>query len=115
MKENKNFFSSNLCYLRNKYGYTYKDIADKSGLSINGIRFWEIGEREPNAASAYLIAKAFNISIDDFLKKDLRFETTKKLSINEFVIEVNKLLDKTDMDDKKKNMIRAILDNIKED
>lgn len=77
MKEEKMFLSSNLKYLRETTKYTQKEIAAFCGKGATAIGNWEAGIREPSAVDLYNLSHAFNISIEDLISKDLRFDNAE--------------------------------------
>lgn len=66
------YFSSNLSYLRKAKRVTQETISDLIGLTPKSISFYENGEREPTLENLVLLAKFFEVSIDDLLLKDMR-------------------------------------------
>lgn len=65
------YFSSNLSYLRKTKEVTQETISDLIGLTPRSVSFYESGDREPTLKNLVLLAKFFEVSIDDLLKKDL--------------------------------------------
>lgn len=109
------YLSTNIRHLRKITGITQNELAKICGKTANAIGNYEMGIREPSAIDLWNIANYFGISVDDLVTKDLRFKKFEQISANQFVNEVNDLLDKSDINDKQKNVIKAILENIKED
>lgn len=72
------YISSNLRYLRKKYKKTQNDIAKLCNKKNTAISNWEKGIREPNAIDLAILAKTFNISIDDLILKDLKDDINSK-------------------------------------
>lgn len=68
------FISSNLKFLRNKKNISQKKLAELCKKQNTAISNWEKGIREPSAIDLMIICDFFDISIDDFVKKDLRKE-----------------------------------------
>ena len=77
MKNNKIYIASNLKYLRSVNKKTQGDLAKLCNKKNTAISNWEKGIREPNSIDLAKISNYFNVSIDDLIKKDLRFETNK--------------------------------------
>lgn len=71
------FISSNLKFLRNKKNISQKKLAELCKKQNTAISNWEKGIREPSAIDLMIICDFFDISIDDFVKKDLRKEVYK--------------------------------------
>ena len=80
-EKEKTYISSNLKYLRNINGKSLNDIASICDKTDVAIHYWENGTREPNAVDIAKLSNFFNITVDDLLLKDLRFENT--LNIND--------------------------------
>ena len=49
---------------RRKLGLTIKQLASKSGVSVNSIGFYEKGKAEPSLFVATCIADVLNVSLD---------------------------------------------------
>ena len=49
------------------YHYTYKKLADKSGVALGTIKGYCSGKNAPSLYNAYKIAKALGVSIDEFI------------------------------------------------
>lgn len=71
---NNNYISSNIKFLRKTHNKTQKDIAKVIGVTSNAIGNYESGIRDLSAIDVAKIANYFNVSIDDFLNKDLSKE-----------------------------------------
>ena len=67
----KNFFYSNLKYLRKYKGMSQQEIADKIGIDRSSISRWENGDMGATIDKAIDIAQLFDIPISKFLYKDL--------------------------------------------
>lgn len=67
------FISTNIKHLRKKRGVTQEQLAKVCNKRNTAIGNWEQGIREPNAVDLANLAMFFNVSIDDLIKKDLRF------------------------------------------
>lgn len=66
------YFKTNLSYLRRRRNLTQEAVADLLGLSPQAIALYERGDREPSLINLIKLAQFFQVSIDDFLIKDLR-------------------------------------------
>ena len=62
-----NYFSVNLRTLRNEKQISQSQLAKELNVSNGMISFWENGKYEPTATNIILVAKFFNISIDELL------------------------------------------------
>ena len=71
-KELKNFFK-NVLYLRKKYGYTQKEMANILGISVSSLRKVERGmiPRCITAETLYNLCYYFQISADLILNESL--------------------------------------------
>ena len=65
--EYKNKFKDNLKELRLDKNMGQVELAKAIGVSKGVISLWENGLREPNMYSLILLAKFFNISIDELV------------------------------------------------
>lgn len=63
----QNKFKNNLKELRLENKMRQEELAKALGVSKGVISLWENGLREPNMYSLILIAKYFNISIDELI------------------------------------------------
>ena len=73
-----------LKYLREKNGYTQKDIATKLGLESAAISKYELDMREPNIEAIKKLAEIFNVSIDYLLGRtpDVFINESDKETLN---------------------------------
>ena len=62
-----NYFAYNLKVLRKEKGLSQPELAKQLNVSKGIISFWENEKYEPTASNIILIAKFFNVSIDDLL------------------------------------------------
>lgn len=70
------FLSSNIKYLRNIVGKTQEEIAKICNKKNTAVSNWEKGIREPDAVDLTILANIFNVSVDDLMLKDLRFDNS---------------------------------------
>ena len=74
------YIGKNLRYLREKNEIEQSQIANLLGKkSTSAISEWEKGVRIPNVGDLHDIANYFNISLDDFVKTDIRRNDDSKL------------------------------------
>lgn len=73
-EKEKTYISTNLKYLRNLNNKSLNDVANICDKSDVAIHYWENGTREPSAVDIAKLSNYFNVSVDDLLSKDLRFE-----------------------------------------
>ena len=69
-------FSKNLAKIRNRYGLTEQDAAERIGSSAYTWKLWEAENMEPTLSELLQISEHFNISLDALLKSNfLDFDT----------------------------------------
>lgn len=72
MKEEKNYFASNLRFLRQKNGLEQIDLATRLGRkSSSSISEWEKGKYTPKVGVLNDIAKIFGVSLSKLMTTDL--------------------------------------------
>jgi transcriptional regulator len=72
MKEEKNYFASNLRFLRQKNGLEQIDLATRLGRkSSSSISEWEKGKYTPKAGVLNDIANLFGVSLSKLMSTDL--------------------------------------------
>ena len=72
MKEEKNYFATNLKFLRQKQGIEQIDLATRLGRkSSSSISEWEKGKYTPKAGVLNDIAKIFGVSLSKLMSTDL--------------------------------------------
>lgn len=71
------YISSNIKHLRSCNGTTQEQLAKACNKGYTAVGNWEKGIREPSAVDLANIANYFNVSIDDLIKKDLRYDSKK--------------------------------------
>ena len=62
-----NYFAYNLRILRKEKNLSQPELAKALNVSKGMISFWENEKYEPTASNIIVIAKFFNVSIDDLL------------------------------------------------
>lgn len=67
----RNFFASNIKYLRKVNRLTQKDLALRLGKTANAVSNWEQGIRKPTVNDMVIIANYFNLDIMDLFEEDL--------------------------------------------
>lgn len=67
----KNYFSSNLNFLRKKLGLNQTELASSLGLKRNTLSNYETGHSEPNFETLKIIAHFFDKNVDEILFQDL--------------------------------------------
>ena len=79
MNSDKIYLSSNIKHLRIQKNITQKQIADFCDKSDVAISYWENGSREPSAIDISKLSTLFNVSVNDLLLKDLRFDNAEMI------------------------------------
>lgn len=70
----KNYFSSNLKFLRNANNMTQEELAKKMNKDYSTIGKWELAQRNPVMADILKLSDIFNVNVQDLVEKDLRFD-----------------------------------------
>ena len=77
MKEEKNYFATNLKFLRQKHGLEQIDLATRLGRkSSSSISEWEKGKYTPKAGVLNDIANIFGVSLSKLMSTDLTNPST---------------------------------------
>ena len=88
MEEDKIFLASNIKYLRVLNGKTQEEIGTLCNKTNTAVSNWEKGIREPDAVDLFTLSNYFNISIDDLMAKDLRFDNAEIIDISSDTIQI---------------------------
>lgn len=88
MNEPKIFLASNLKHLRVLNGKTQEDVGKLCNKTNTAVSNWEKGIREPEAVDLSVLSNYFNISIDDLMLKDLRFDNGKIIELTSDTIQI---------------------------
>lgn len=67
----KNYFSSNIKYLRKIHNLTQKQLAERLHKTPNAVSNWEQGIRSPIVADIISICNYFSIDFTDLMETDL--------------------------------------------
>lgn len=59
-----------VCELREYYGLTQQELANKVGISKSMLSYIETGKRAPNVYIAMDIAEALNITVENLFRKN---------------------------------------------
>ena len=84
------FFNKNLKYIRQQKGMSQQEIADKLKLDRSTISRWENNDMDATVENAIQVANIFNISIADFVGKDLTINNNNSFSELELLFDKNK-------------------------
>lgn len=80
-KEEDIYLSSNIRFLRVQQGKTQDDVAKVCNKTNTAVSNWEKGIREPDSVDLANIAMLFDVSVDDLMLKDLRFDNGTVIEI----------------------------------
>ena len=88
MNDNKIFLASNLKYLRILNKKTQEEVGEICNKTNTAVSNWEKGIREPDAVDLFTLSNYFNISIDDLMAKDLRFDNAEIIDITSDTVQI---------------------------
>lgn len=103
----------NIHYLRNKSNLELEYIGNKLGYHKETIEDIENGRRRADAYDVIKLSKIFNVSADDLLNKDLG--KNEKYTKEETKEKITKILDNSDLEENKKNMIATMVNMVCEE
>lgn len=106
----ENYFAENLKHLRIQSGMTQDSLAKKMDKDYSTIGKWELGQRNPIMADIIRLSDIFNVSVQDLVEKDLRFQNDNS-SFSELEVLFNKNKDILTEDDKE--MIKFMIEKRK--
>ena len=86
----KNYFPENLKFLRVQKGMTQAELAKKIDKDYSTIGKWELGQRNPIMADIMKMADFFNVSVQDFVEKDLRIKPVNHFDELEILFDKHK-------------------------
>lgn len=76
-------FSDRLKYLREEYGYSLKELADRCGVSKSSIHLYELGTRKPKREALEEMCCLFNVDMEYLIgKSDVKNATAKLIGYN---------------------------------
>lgn len=76
----QSIFGKNLQALRQAYGLTQKELADKLGINLYTFIGYEKTDREPRYSTLIDVADFFGVSVDDLIRQPLAVKI--KIEIN---------------------------------
>ncbi|MBV6640906.1 MAG: LexA family transcriptional regulator [Cyclobacteriaceae bacterium] len=83
------YLHSNLKFLREKSGYSIQEMARVLSIKNRSTYYaWERGDANPNLESIMKIAKTFDVSLEELLKKDLSVKRKVKQSLSDSLYEI---------------------------
>ena len=63
-------FAENLKLLRNEFGLTQSELAEKINTTQRKVSYWELNKVEPDLKSLCDLSTFFNVTIDYLIGKD---------------------------------------------
>ncbi len=81
------YFNSNLPFIRKKKGISQTELAEKIGVDQSTISLWEKG-MDTTVDNAIKVAEVLNVSIPEFLGKDLRFDNANIIDVNSDIVKI---------------------------
>lgn len=69
--------------LRKKNNLSQESLAEKLGVARQTISKWELGETSPDLKQAKVLAKIFNVSLDELVDNDIKEVIVEKVSNTE--------------------------------
>ncbi len=88
MNDNKIFLASNLKHLRILNKKTQEEVGEICNKTNTAVSNWEKGIREPDAVDLFTLSNFFNVSIDDLMAKDLRFDNAEIIDITSDTVQI---------------------------
>lgn len=73
--------ANKLVELRKKNGYSQEELAEKLGLSRQAVSKWERAESSPDTDNLIVLARLYNVSLDDLLSTSASNEEIKEDNI----------------------------------
>lgn len=84
----KTYLATNLKHLRNVNNKSLNEIGSICDKTDVAVHYWENGTREPNAVDIAKLSNYYNITIDNLLLKDLRFDNAEAVDISSNCIKI---------------------------
>ena len=81
-------FSRNLRTLRQKFGYTLEEVAERADVSRQAVGKWEMGESLPDLPNTLKLATIFRVSLDELVLQTLHDDTPQQNSKTMGMLEV---------------------------
>lgn len=82
------YLNDNVKHLRNIRNISQQNLADKIGVDRSTISRIENGEIETTIDNAIKIADVLNVSLNDLVSKDLRFDNAEIINISDDIIKI---------------------------
>lgn len=107
------YISSNIYHLKLRNNMSDEQLALLLGINKNDIDGLERGKIRADSFIISKLSKIFNISIDDLLNKDL--SRNEKYTKEETKEKITRILDNSDLEEDKKNMIGTMVNMVCEE
>lgn len=104
-------FADKLLNLRNQYGYSQVELAEKLNVSRQAISKWELGITLPDTDKIIAISECFNVSTD-YLLKDNSYSTSNE-SLDRVILKF--LGSAQDMSEISKELVDIMRDGVIDD
>lgn len=82
------YLNSNVKHLRNEKNISQQNLADEIGVDRSTVSRIENGEIETTVDNAIKIADALNVSLNDLVSKDLRFDNAKTIELPKRIVKI---------------------------
>lgn len=82
------FLNSNVKHLRSEKNISQQNLADEIGVDRSTVSRIENGEIETTVDNAIKIADVLNVSLNDLVSKDLRFDNAESIEISKKIIKI---------------------------
>lgn len=82
------FLNNNVKFLRTSKKISQQDLADKIGVDRSTVSRIENGEIETTVENAINLANSLDVSLNDLLTKDLRFDNATPVNIDDNMIKI---------------------------
>lgn len=98
------YFAQNFKYLREKNGYTLKELSNKLGYkSYNTLQKWQSGVNIPPRSMLYKLSELFDIPYDDLMNVDITDPeynwNEKMIHRDNIIVELNRLMEFMNVDE----------------
>ena len=95
-----------LMELRKKNGFSQEDLANELGVSRQAISKWERCESSPDTDNLILLAKLYNMTLDELLNGDEAYELVKELKESDKDVKMDVDATHDEMEDEEKAISR---------
>ena len=82
------YLNNNVKHLRNVNNVSQQSLADKIGVDRSTVSRIENGEIETTVENAIKLANAFNVTLNDLVSKDLRFDNGELIELPKRIVKI---------------------------